>query len=89
MEAKAAARIGRAAAERGEHEEEDGAVVCDWCEDGEKKPAAIHCPTCGDFLCASHQRAHAKLSATKTHTVVTLEEYKKDTHDDGERVLVV
>ena len=89
MEAKAAAGIGGVAAERGEHEEEDGAVVCDLCDDGEKKPAAIHCPTCGDFFCDSHQRAHAKLSATKTHTVVTLEEYKKDTHDDGERVLVV
>ena len=78
----------KAAAERGEHEEEDGGVVCDWCEDGEKKPAAIHCPTCGDFLCDSHQRAHAKAGVSKTHTVVTMEEYKKGAAGDGERVLV-
>ena len=84
MEAKAAAGIGGVAAEKGDEVEEDGGVVCDLCDDGEKKPAAIHCPTCGFFLCDSHQRTHGKLGATKTHTVVTMEEYKKGAAGDGE-----
>ena len=88
MEVKAAAGIGGVGAEKGDEVEEDGGVVCDWCDDGEKKPAAIHCPTCGVFLCDSHQRAHAKAGGTKTHTVVTMEEYKKGAAGDGERVLV-
>ena len=83
MEAKAAAGIGGMAAEREEHEEEDGGVVCDLCDDGEKKPAAIHCPTCGDFLCDSHQRAHAKAGIGKTHAVLTMEEYTKGAAGDG------
>ena len=89
MEAKAPAGIGGVATKKRKQEEEDDAVVCDLCDDGEKKPAAIHCPTCGDFLCDSHQRTHGKLGATKTHTVLTMEEYKKGAAGDGERVLVV
>ena len=55
-----------------------GVVLCAWCDDDEKKPATIHCPTCGDSLCEKDAQKHARAGGTRTHAVLTMEEHAKE-----------
>ncbi|XP_077997173.1 tripartite motif-containing protein 2-like [Glandiceps talaboti] len=50
-----------------------GPIQCDGCEEN---TATHRCVECQDHLCRSCMKVHKKLSATKSHQLLTIEEYR-------------
>ncbi|XP_077997165.1 E3 ubiquitin-protein ligase TRIM45-like [Glandiceps talaboti] len=50
-----------------------GPIQCDGCEEN---TATHRCVQCQDYLCRSCMKVHKKLSMTKSHQLLTIEEYR-------------
>ncbi|XP_021374149.1 tripartite motif-containing protein 45-like isoform X2 [Mizuhopecten yessoensis] len=51
-------------------------VTCQSC--GEDSPATHRCQECGEFLCSKCKEAHKRLSVTRSHELISMENLKKE-----------
>lgn len=50
-------------------------ILCELCDESDAQAAIVHCDECGFYMCDLHMHAHKATRTTKTHNLVSVEDY--------------